>query len=250
MDSRAVQALVDCLAATVAYLPVRPLPPLLSATFTQADDLAIVANGIAKARILQAQKKQRVQRAAALDQLVQAAPASGEGSALGPRAMAQVSEALKEQPGLLASVQLDDKHIRQYARNCWSVLVAIVGMVGVDQANRIIQVAIPRPMGVVEHNSLAQLLIDRIDNVSAETLFAYLNAVEASCRAQQQQQQQQQLVHNVRLALKVFNRALDANRSLAETMSIELSSFCLSHTQIKDATDLYRRIVAVRDLST
>ncbi|KAJ2727749.1 hypothetical protein H4R23_003793, partial [Coemansia sp. Cherry 401B] len=45
----------------------------------------------------------------------------------------------------------------------------------------------------------------------------------------------------------VFNHALDANSALAETMSIELSSFCLSYTRVKDATDLYRRILAAHN---
>ncbi|KAJ1846589.1 hypothetical protein LPJ70_001965 [Coemansia sp. RSA 2708] len=159
--------------------------------------------------------------------------------------MAKLVAMLKQQPEILRAVPLDAEHVGMYAKNCWSVLVAIVDMAqSSSEANRIIQGAIIQPMGIVEHNALAQLLIDRVASISAETLFRYLNAVEASCRTQKSEPAQ---IHTVRLASKVFNHALDANSALAETMSIELSSFCLSYTRVKDATDLYRRILAAHN---
>ncbi|KAJ2785424.1 hypothetical protein H4R18_000507 [Coemansia javaensis] len=219
--------------------PPHPLPRLFPGPASLPPDEAaqLVLDGAARAReLLQARAADgRAQLAKA--QLAKAAA----GAALGPQALALVAAALAERPALVREIPLDAEHVRMYAKGCWSALVAIVGAAdGAHEADRIVRCAIAHPMGVAEHNSLARLLIDRAAAVSAETLFVYLDAIEASCRAQPAGDAR---VHNVRLAAKVFNSALDANAALAEAMAIELSSFCLSYAAVKDAADLYRRIV-------
>ncbi|KAJ2667333.1 hypothetical protein IW148_000028 [Coemansia sp. RSA 1199] len=240
MDAAAAKAFYDYIATTVVGMPPAPLSRLLSVNFSTAEDARIVSDGISRARILYEQKSKLAQAEYVLAQLAKAT-FPGAGTALSPQTMARITAALEQQPDILQSVPLDAENIRMYAKNCWNVLVTIVSMTdNSSDVNRIIQCAIVQPMNIVEHNSLAQLLIDQTAVISADTLFKYLNAVEASCRVQQSGSAQ---VHNVRLASKVFNHALDANGALAETMSIELSSFCLSYTRVKDATDLYRRII-------
>ncbi|KAJ2804952.1 hypothetical protein H4R20_002294 [Coemansia guatemalensis] len=241
MDGKTAQALYDYLATTAVCLPPAPLPRLFPTTFTPEQDSRIVADGFSRARELLATKKKDTEARYVLTQLAKAASPETEG-ALDVQTVSQIVATLKAQPVVLKRVPLDARHIRKYAAKCWGVFEAIVDVTKDDEeADRIIRCSIAQPMSVVEHNLLAQLLIDRMPRVSTETLFAYLNAVEASCRTQPAGGAQ---VHNVRLASKVFNSALDTNSSLAETMSIELSSFCLSYSQIKDATDLYRRIIS------
>ncbi|KAJ2610415.1 hypothetical protein H4S08_003619 [Coemansia sp. RSA 1365] len=241
MDSKAAQTLYDYPTTTVVCLPPTPLPRLFPATFTLAQDAQIITEGFSRARELLANRKKETQARHALEQLAKAALPETE-DALDVKTVSQIVATLHTQPGLLKRVPLDTKHIREYAAKCWGIFEAIVDETEADaEADRIIRCSIGQSMSVVEHNLLAQLLINRMARVSSETLFAYLNAVEGSCRTKSAGGAQ---VHNVRLASKVFNNALDTNSSLAETMSIELSSFCLSYSQVKDATDLYRRIIS------
>ncbi|KAJ1758985.1 hypothetical protein LPJ77_004072 [Coemansia sp. RSA 2523] len=246
MDATAAKAFYDYIATTVVGMPPAPLSRLLSVNFSTAEDARIISDGISRARIIYEQKNKLAQAEYVLAQLAKAAvPTSG--TALSPQTMARITATLEQQPEILQSVPLNAENIRMYAKNCWNVLVTIINMTdSSSDVNCIIQSAIVQPMNIVEHNSLAQLLIDQTAAISADTLFKYLNAVEASCRAQQSGSAQ---VHNVRLASKVFNHALDANSALAETMSIELGSFCLSYTRVKDATDLYRRILTTDSTS-
>ncbi|KAJ2851122.1 hypothetical protein IWW36_001373 [Coemansia brasiliensis] len=225
----------------VENLPLAPLPQLLAVDISVAEDIRIVSDGITYAGIILKQRAKQAQTDYVLAQLATAA-LSTNSTSLSPQTMAQVIDTLEKQPDILPPEMLDAEHIRMYAKNCWSIFEKLVDLAdNKEEANRLIQGAIAQPMGIVEHNALAQLLIDRIGIVLADTLFKYLNAVEASCRSQQPGSAQ---VHNVRLASKVFNHALDANNALAEAMSIELCSFCLSYTQVKDATDLYRRVLS------
>ncbi|KAJ2773158.1 hypothetical protein IWQ57_001433 [Coemansia nantahalensis] len=243
MDADAAAALHGYVATVVARMPPGPLPRLLPVEFAPGDSARLVAEGFVRARALLAARESAERAQRVLAQLGAAAAAADSDAALDPQAMALITRTLRERPELVHKISLGAEHIRMYARNCWSVLVALVEIAESPQAaNRIIQCAIARPMSVVEHNRLAQLLIDAAPTVTAETLFAYLDAVEASCRAQPAAGGAQ--VHNVRLAAKVLNGALDANAALAETMSIELSSFCLSYAAVKDAADLYRRVLS------
>ncbi|KAJ2713194.1 hypothetical protein H4R19_002374 [Coemansia spiralis] len=241
MDAVALHGYV---AAVVVGMPLGPLPRLAAWAFAPADSARLVVDGIVRARALLAARETAERAQQVLAQLGAAAAAGTEGdAALDPQAMAVITRTLRERPELVRDVPLGAEHIRMYARNCWSVLAVLVEVAeSAQEADRIIRCAITRPMSVVEHNRLAQLLIDTAPAVSAETLFTYLDAVEASCRALPAAGGAQ--VHNVRLAAKVLNGALDARPALAETMSIELSSFCLSYAAVKDAADLYRRVLA------
>ncbi|KAJ2083839.1 hypothetical protein H4R24_000491 [Coemansia sp. RSA 988] len=240
MDVKTAQTLYNYLATTAVCLPPAPLPRLFPTTVAHAQDSRIVADGFSRARELLATRKKETQANYVLAQLAKMASSETE-VALDVKTVSHIAATLKTQPEVLKLVPLDARHIRKYAAKCWGVVEAIIDVTRSDEeADRIIWCTINQPMSVVEHNILAQLLIDKMARVSTDTLFTYLNAVEASCRTQSAGGAQ---VHNVRLASKVFNSALDTNSSLAETMSIELSSFCLSYSQIKDATDLYRRIL-------
>ncbi|KAJ2450695.1 hypothetical protein EV183_004101 [Coemansia sp. RSA 2336] len=232
--------LCHAIGAAMESLQLAPLPQLLSVDVSVAEDIRLVTGGIAYASTMLQQRAKQAQTDYVLAQLATAAQSTNSAS-LSPQTMAQVIDTLEKQPDMLPPEMLDTEHIRMYAKNCWNVFAKLVDLADKAEANRIIQGAIAQPMSIVEHNALAQLLIDRIDIIVPDTWFRYLNAVEASCRSQQPGSAQ---VHNVRLASKVFNRALDANSALAESMSIELCSFCLSYTQVKDATDLYRRVLS------
>ncbi|KAJ1728321.1 hypothetical protein LPJ61_004093 [Coemansia biformis] len=242
MDAAAAGALFEYIATAAVCRPPGPLPRLFPAAFDPAEDAQIVSDGIARARA-QLAARERHERAQRVLAQLDAAASAETGGALEPQTMGLITRTLRERPELVRDIPLDADHIRMYAKNCWSVLEAIIDIAeGPQEANRIIQCSVARPMSVVEHNCLAQLLINKAAAISAETLFVYLDAVEASCRQQPATGGAQ--VHNVRLAAKVFNSALDANAALAEAMSIELCSFCLSYTRVKDATDLYRRVLS------
>ncbi|KAI9499784.1 hypothetical protein BX070DRAFT_231473 [Coemansia spiralis] len=257
-DHSQLSALVSLVA-----LPPRPLPSMLQAKFTDEDDIWLVTSGAVQARTILANKRRKAQEEYVLAQLAKAEveppesplespPATavngsannGNSNALSPQTMGCIVAILKEQPEILDKLPLTSPQIlRMYAANCWSVLTAIIAIVdSSDEANRIIQDSITQPMSVVQHNLLAQLFIDNISEISSDTLFRYLDAVEASCRLLQPGSAQQ--VHNVRLAVKVVSNALELNHSLADAMFIELSSFCLSYSWVKDAIDLYQRLMA------
>ncbi|KAJ2549114.1 hypothetical protein EV175_004569 [Coemansia sp. RSA 1933] len=249
--------------------PPRPLPSTLLLDFTVDDDMQLVSSGAVKALSILMERMKNELEDYVLDVLGRAeaepveSPAetpspvdnptrsgggsgSNAGSVISPEAVEGVILALKGQPYILDKLPLSSsKTLRLYAANCWPVLVAIIGIRDDSrETNRIIQDIIVQPMSVVQHNSLAQLLVDRMSEIAPETLFKYLDAVESTCRIQQQGGMQQ--VHNVRLAVKIVGSALDLNSSLADAMYIELSSFCLSYPWVKDALDLYRRLMAMQ----
>ncbi|KAJ2509706.1 hypothetical protein GGI11_004528 [Coemansia sp. RSA 2049] len=251
----------------VAQSP-RPPPSFLSYNPTVDDDLKLLDLGAAKALDILNDKLKNELEDYVLEMLSKAETEPAESPAetpypvdnptnwgsssinpsslISPQAMDRIVDVLKRHPGILDRLPLDSpRSLRLYATNCWPVLVAIIDIVDdPSKANRIIRDTIVQPMTVVQHNSLAQLLFDRMPEIEPDTLFKYLNAVEASCRLLLQGNMQQ--THNVRLAVKVIHNALRINDSLADTMFIELCSFCLSYSWVKDALDLYRQLMTAQ----
>ncbi|KAJ1737567.1 hypothetical protein LPJ72_000384 [Coemansia sp. Benny D160-2] len=250
----------------VAQSP-RPPPSFLSYNPTVDDDLKLLGLGAAKALDILNDKLKNELEDYVLEMLSKAETEPAEtpaetpspidnptnrgssinpSSLISPQAMDRIVDVLKHHPGILDRLPLDSpRSLRLYATNCWPVLVAIIDIVDdPSKANRIIRDIIVQPMTVVQHNSLAQLLFDRMPEIEPDTLFKYLNAVEASCRLLSQGNMQQ--THNVRLAVKVIHSALRINDSLADTMFIELCSFCLSYSWVKDALDLYRQLMTAQ----
>ncbi|KAJ1663565.1 hypothetical protein IW140_004852 [Coemansia sp. RSA 1813] len=247
-------------------MPPRPLPSTLLANFTVNDDVQLVSTGALKALCILEDNLKKELEDYALEMLTGAATEPAESptetpspvdnpptrsstnssNAISPQSTERIIKILREQPKLLDKLPLESSQaLRMYATNCWAVLVSIIDILGDSRkTNRIIQDITVQPMSVVQHNSLAQLLFDHMPEIVPETLFKYLDAVEASCRLQQQGSMQQ--VHNVRLAVKVVDSALDLNNSFVDAMFIELSSFCLSYSWVKDALDLYRRLMTTQ----
>ncbi|KAJ1801233.1 hypothetical protein LPJ59_000447 [Coemansia sp. RSA 2399] len=255
------------LSALVRFVstPPRPLPSTLLLESTANDDVQLVSSGALKALHMLEDKLEKDLEGYVLEMLARAATEPAEspaetpspvdnptsssrdaGNEISPQSMEHIIAVLKRQPGILNKLPLDSPQtLRMYATNCWAVLVAIIAILDdASKTNRIIQDIIVQPMPVVQHNSLAQLLFDHMSEIVPETLFKYLDAVEATCRLQQKGSMQQ--IHNVRLAVKVVGSALDLNSSFADAMYIELSSFCLSYSWVKDALDLYRRLMTAQ----
>ncbi|KAJ1965133.1 hypothetical protein GGI12_000978 [Dipsacomyces acuminosporus] len=244
MDTEPIsQEVFGRICAALTRLPAGALAPALaahpSANFTTEYDIKLVSDGMSLARKrLDAKARQR-KGERALEALGQA-----KIRAIPPQAASQIVAAMSECPELLAKTPLAVEDVQAYAANCQTVLSHIVGaMEDGAEADRVIRSSITQPMNVAEHNYLATLLISRIKDASTNTLFRYLDAVEATCV---RQLPKDTLVHNIRLATKVLNSALDIDSSFAVTMSVEMNSFCLSYPWVKDAADLYKRALAIQ----
>ncbi|KAJ1884613.1 hypothetical protein GGI03_005782 [Coemansia sp. RSA 2337] len=211
-------------------------------TFSAAEDVKLVTNGAAIARkLIKAGIRQKAEEYV-LSQVAQVM-ASEELSADDER---NISSLLNIYPDIISQIPADTEHIRTYASRCWFIVLAII-----DKAtspvdiNRVILDSITQPMSTIHHSQVAGALFHNIGAVFTSTLFVYLNAVEASCRNHQDNSAQVQ--HHVKHAAMVLEKALLDDPSIAEQMSIELSSFCLSYPWVKRAADLYRLLSSMLD---
>ncbi|KAI8323536.1 hypothetical protein GQ54DRAFT_310037 [Martensiomyces pterosporus] len=230
------------LVAALSELPVGRLPPLLvpsAGCLTTEWDIRLVADGMALGRQLLVAKARQREEEHVLATLSQA-----KAREIPPQSASRVTRAIEDHPELLARIPLSDDDIQAYMANFRPVLSAVVCAIkDPAEADRVIRGSIVQPMNVMEHSFLVTLMMGRIKDVSADTLFKYLDAVEASCRVQLPKDT---LVHNVRLASKALSSAMDVDETVALTMAIELNSFCLSYPWVKDAADLYKRALAIQ----
>ncbi|KAJ1951203.1 hypothetical protein FBU59_000303 [Linderina macrospora] len=220
--------------------PIGHLPPTLHISFSADVDAKIVADGLglAKSKYLPARQRSSAQRML-MDMLSSARH-------LSVREEMQAAEIVRKWPDLLGQVPLQDSDIARYCENCPGLLKQIVfGLADEEQTNQTIRTAIPQQMNPVQHASSAELILRRARDISPETLFKYLGAVEATCRVQTAPSSKE---FNVRLAAKVLNKVLDAHSDYAVVMAIEVNSFCLTYPWVKDAADLFARVRKIQDI--
>ncbi|KAJ2755523.1 hypothetical protein GGI19_001578 [Coemansia pectinata] len=214
-------------------------------TFSATDDIKLINNAAAITRkLIDVGIRQKAEQYV-LSQVAQVV-ASEELSADTER---EISRILKTYPDIVSQIPADTEHIRIYASRCWFIVLAII-----DRAtspvdiNQIILDSITQPMSTIRHSQVAGALFHNTGVIFTSTLFVYLNAVEASCRNHQDNSAQVQ--HHVKHAAMVLEKALLDDPSIAEQMSIELSSFCLSYPWVKRAADLYRLLSSMLDKAT
>ncbi|KAJ1947839.1 hypothetical protein EC988_005386, partial [Linderina pennispora] len=201
--------------------PIGHLPRTLHTTFTADTDAKIIADGFALAKNTYLPAKQH---SSAQHTLLNALKT---GHNLPVREEMQAAEIIRKWPDLLDRVPLQDDDVTMYTEACPGLLQKMVlALPDQERANQIIQTLIPQQMNPVQHASSAELILGRASDISPETLFKYLGAVEATCRVQNASSSKE---FSVRLAAKVLNKVLDTHRDYAVIMSVELNSLCLTY---------------------
>ncbi|KAJ2722431.1 hypothetical protein GGI07_003329 [Coemansia sp. Benny D115] len=240
MDEETEHELRRHLANTVMNLPLGQLPPEYKPQFTAEADLKLITEGMAKARVLEA--KARADNEAQLTAHLSKALAS---DSMPSTVEMQVVELLQKQPELVKKIAATPQYLRFIFVNCLAVFEQLVQL-GDDAATRnaVVQGSVASPMSAAQHNALVRVLVSYASQVTSETLCAYLDVVEATCRVQKRGEG---LVHSVRSACFVFNTVLaGSDAPLPTTVHIQLTSFCLSYSWIEEAAVLYRRLMAAK----
>ncbi|KAJ2489543.1 hypothetical protein IWW37_003889 [Coemansia sp. RSA 2050] len=224
----------------LAQIVGRPLGDVPASLLTQAafsieDDIKLVNKGAEITRKLIDASIRRKAENYVLSQVAQLA----SNEELSADVEREISTILAKYPDIACQIPADAEHIQVYASKCWFIVLAIIERAtSPADINSILLDSIAQPMSTLRHSQVAGALFNNIGIVSTATLFRYLDAVEASCRNHQGNSAQVQ--HHVKHAAMVLEKALLADPSVAEQMSIELSSFCLSYPWVKRAADLYR----------
>ncbi|KAJ2740904.1 hypothetical protein GGI20_005546 [Coemansia sp. BCRC 34301] len=225
------------LARLVVGRPLGDVPPTLlpRCAFSAEDDVKLIANGAAITRKLMDAEARRRGLAYILGQVAQVVA----GEELPADAEREIVTILTAYPDIASQIPVDAEHIHAYAARCWFLVQVIIDRARSSlDTNRIIQDSIAPPMSAIQHSQIAGVLFHNIGTVSVETLFRYVDAIEASCRNHRDNTAQVQ--HHVKHAAMVLEKALLEHPGVAETMSVEISSFCLSYPWVKKAADLYR----------
>ncbi|KAJ2687100.1 hypothetical protein IWW39_003181 [Coemansia spiralis] len=223
--------------AQIVGRPLGDIPATLlpQATLSVEDDIKLVNKGAEITRRLIDASIRRKAESYVLSQLAQLA----FNEELSADAEREITTILSKYPDIARQIPANAKHIQMYAAKCWFIVLAIIQQaLSPADVNRTILDSISQPMSTIQHSQVAGALFNNIGVVSTATLFRYLDAVEASCRNHQGNSAQVQ--HHVKHAAMVLEKALLADPSAAEQMSIEISSFCLSYPWVKRAADLYR----------
>ncbi|KAJ2438886.1 hypothetical protein GGF42_008143 [Coemansia sp. RSA 2424] len=227
----------EYLARAIVGRPLGSIPRTLlpRCAFSTKDDVKLIADGAAITRKIIDAETKRKGEAYVLAQVAQAVA----GEELPADAEREVATILMAYPDMVSQIPADTKHIQVYADKWWFLVQAIIDRsTSPLDADRVIMDAIAQPMSTLRHSQVAGALFHNIGSISTKTLFRYLDAVEASCRKHQDNNAQVQ--HHVKHAAMVLEKALLEHPSVAESMSIEISSFCLSYPWVKRAADLYR----------
>ncbi|KAJ1883040.1 hypothetical protein LPJ57_000443 [Coemansia sp. RSA 486] len=239
MDEETEQAVRRHLATTVMSRPFGSLPTSIFPTFSVEIDIQMVAQGIHKARAIETATKQENQDRV----LSQLATAVSNGT-LDSDLELEIIRTLKRQPELCSKVPAEPAYMQFLLTSCPGIFECLVTLVvGAEKRNAMVQNALVSPLSVARHNALINSVISHASELTVDTLLKYLDVVEATCRLVQKSETR---MHNVRSLCRLFYIAISQNKALVELVFIQLSSFCLSFLKVKEAADLYKRLVELR----
>ncbi|KAJ1901515.1 hypothetical protein LPJ66_000738 [Kickxella alabastrina] len=235
MDEETEQELRRHLATTVMGLPFGHLPKELRLDMSVDDSVTMVTEGIAKARVLATQAKE-----ANGNHILDLFAKALDENAMTSETEAQIIALLKKQPELSYRVPTEPRHMQFILSRCPDLFDHITTSISdAKRLNLIVQNAISSPIPVAQLNALIRTMSRFANELTCETLFKYLDVLEATCRSQKKGEAQ---AYTVRSVCVIFFLVIDSNESLVEQLFIPLSSFCLSYLWVKYAADLYRRL--------